>query len=159
MLSNDQYPKYTKSIDIWSAGCIFAEMIGRTPLFPGNHYLDQLDRIIAVLGTPQREDLPYSLDEKTWNRLQLNKLAKMNFSDLYPKIDSLAVDLLENMLLYNPDKRFTALQCLYHPYFSEIKDKEKLIVECKEVFDWSFDKIKYSRASLQEAIYDEAISF
>lgn len=44
--------KYTKAVDIWSVGCIFAELLGRTPLFPGEDYLDQIQRTIAVLGTP-----------------------------------------------------------------------------------------------------------
>lgn len=156
ILSNAEY---TRAIDIWSAGCIFAEMMGRTPIFPGNHYLDQMDRIIAVLGTPQRDDLPITLDEKTWGYLQKNIVSKMSFSDLYPKIEPLAIDLLEKMLLYHPEKRYTAAQCLKHPYFDSINDKESMMVECKEVFDWSFDNVKYTKASLQEAIYDEAVSF
>ena len=150
---------YTKSIDIWSAGCIFAELMGRTPIFPGVHYIDQLDRIVAVLGTPKKEDLPYAVDEKTWARLQNNIVKKLNLADLYPNFDEKAIDLLEKMLLYNPDKRYNALQCLNHEYFSEIKNKEELIVDCKEVFDWSFDNVKYSRISLQEAIYEESLSF
>lgn len=150
---------YTKAIDIWSAGCIFAELMGRVPLFEGKHYLDQLDRIVAVLGTPNKEDLPYRVAEKTWKMLQKNILKKQNFADLYPNFDATAIDLLENMLLYNPEKRFTALQCLNHPYFSEINHKESLIQECKEVFDWSFDNVNYTKESLQKAIYEESVNF
>lgn len=149
---------YTKAIDIWSAGCIFAELMGRTPLFKGNHYLDQLDRIVAILGTPKKEDLPYKVDEKTWNLIQKNELKKVNFRDLYPNFDEVAIDLLDKMLLYNPEKRFTALQCLHHPYFDEIKNKEQLILDCKESFDWSFDNVKYTKETLQKAIYEESLS-
>ena len=117
---------YTKAIDIWSAGCIFAELMGRTPIFPGAHYLDQLDRIVAVLGTPKREELPYAVYERTWARFQNNIIKKQNLSDLYPNFDEIAIDLLEKMLLYNPDKRFNALQCLNHPYFDEIQNKAEL---------------------------------
>lgn len=156
MLSSSEY---TNAIDIWSAGCIFAELMGRTPIFPGNHYLDQLDRIFAVLGTPKREDLPYNVEEKTWKLLQNNMAKKLNLSDLYPNIDEVAIDLLDKMLLYNPEKRFTALQCLHHPYFDEIKEKDKLIRDCTVAFDWNFDNVKYSKSSLQEAIYEEALNF
>lgn len=50
---------FNKAIDIWSVGCIFAELLGRAPLFPGNDYLDQIRRIIAVLGTPNHEDMSF----------------------------------------------------------------------------------------------------
>ena len=149
---------YTKAIDIWSAGCIFAELMGRTPIFSGKNYIDQLERILAILGTPNKEDLPYRVDEKTWTMLQKNVIKKQKLSELYPNFDDLAIDLLENMLHYNPEKRYTALQCLYHPYFKDIKNKEDIIVECKEVFDWSFDNVKYTRESLQKAIYEESLS-
>lgn len=53
---------YSKSVDIWSVGCILAELIGRTPLFQGKHYLDQIERIIAILGTPKDDDLNYKIE-------------------------------------------------------------------------------------------------
>lgn len=55
--------EYTKAVDIWSVGCIFAELLGRTPLFPGEDYLDQIQRTIAVLGTPNHENLSYIENE------------------------------------------------------------------------------------------------
>jgi len=45
---------YTKSIDIWSVGCILAEMLSNRPIFPGKHYLDQLNHILAILGSPSQ---------------------------------------------------------------------------------------------------------
>jgi mitogen-activated protein kinase 1/3 len=57
--------EYTNSIDIWSVGCILAELLGRTPLFRGKHFLDQVERIIAIMGKPRAIDLPYPIDEKT----------------------------------------------------------------------------------------------
>ena len=55
--------EYTKAIDIWSIGCIFAELLGRTALFPGEDYLDQIQRVISVLGSPSYEDLSYIANE------------------------------------------------------------------------------------------------
>lgn len=52
--------------------------------------------------------------------------------------------------------RYTALQCLNHPYFNDLKDKRNEIRECQEIFDWAFDNKEYTRNSLQEAIYDES---
>lgn len=51
--------EYTKAVDIWSVGCIMAELYGRQPLFPGEDFLDQVQRIISVLGTPTPEDMRY----------------------------------------------------------------------------------------------------
>lgn len=51
--------EYSKAVDIWSVGCIFAELLGRQPLFPGEDFLDQVQRIISVLGTPSADDMKY----------------------------------------------------------------------------------------------------
>ncbi|MCL4143270.1 UNVERIFIED_CONTAM: hypothetical protein GTU68_036683 [Idotea baltica] len=55
---------YTKSIDIWSVGCILAEMLSNRPLFPGKHYLDQLNHILGILGSPCQNDLDCIINEK-----------------------------------------------------------------------------------------------
>ena len=55
---------YTKSIDMWSIGCILAEMVSNRPIFPGKHYLDQLNHILAILGSPGQEDLNCIINEK-----------------------------------------------------------------------------------------------
>lgn len=55
---------YTKSIDIWSVGCILAEMLSNRPIFPGKHYLDQLNHILGVLGSPSEQDLETIINEK-----------------------------------------------------------------------------------------------
>lgn len=51
--------EYSKAVDIWSVGCIAAELFGRTPLFPGEDFLDQVQRIVSVLGTPTSDDMKY----------------------------------------------------------------------------------------------------
>ena len=61
---------YTKSIDIWSVGCILAEMLSNRPIFPGKHYLDQLNHILAVLGSPTPEDLAAIINDKARSYLQ-----------------------------------------------------------------------------------------
>ena len=55
---------YTKSIDIWSVGCILSEMLSNRPIFPGKHYLDQLNHILGILGSPSNEDLNCIINEK-----------------------------------------------------------------------------------------------
>ena len=55
---------YTKSIDIWSVGCILSEMLSNRPIFPGRHYLDQLNHILGILGSPSNDDLNSIINEK-----------------------------------------------------------------------------------------------
>ena len=62
--------EYTKAIDIWSIGCILAELLGRTALFPGDNYLDQIQRIISILGTPKFKEISYITNEKALEFIQ-----------------------------------------------------------------------------------------
>nr|XP_006825317.1 PREDICTED: mitogen-activated protein kinase 1-like [Saccoglossus kowalevskii] len=82
---------YTKSIDIWSVGCILSEMLSNRPIFPGKHYLDQLNHILGVLGSPSAEDLQCIINDKARGYLQsLPFKPKVPWSKLYPRADSKA---------------------------------------------------------------------
>ncbi|RIA81345.1 kinase-like domain-containing protein [Glomus cerebriforme] len=117
--------QYSTSIDVWSAGCIFAEMASGRPLFPGSSIKDQLMRIFKVLGTPTEETWPrvsqlpeYKSDFTIYNRIPLETLL--------PKLDSSGIDLLSQQLIeYQPEKRLSAEDALQHPYFDEIRKKEQ----------------------------------
>jgi mitogen-activated protein kinase 1/3 len=151
--------EYSKSIDIWSIGCIFAELLGRTPLFPGQNYLDQLQRIIAVLGTPPKSEMAFITNDKALDYMKsLPKRSKLPLKNLYPEASSSALDLLEKMLVFNPDKRYTAEECLAHPYFEEYHSAEAEPL-CDEIFDWSWDNFEPTKELLQEMVYDEAFKF
>lgn len=86
---------YTKSIDIWSVGCILAEMLSNRPLFPGKHYLDQLNLILSVVGSPSQEDLQCIINEKVHNTTEEFNLS-FGFPLLFPLLYGavLAVALL-----------------------------------------------------------------
>jgi mitogen-activated protein kinase 1/3 len=110
--------EYTKQIDTWSIGCILAELLGRSPLFPGDDYLDQVQRIICVIGTPSQEDLCFVSNPAARRFIQrLPNRKRMKMSSLYPKANPMALDLLDKMLVFNPAKRWTILKCMRHPYF------------------------------------------
>ena len=151
--------EYTKAIDIWSIGCIFAELQGRTALYPGEDYLDQIQRVISVLGTPTYDDQSYICNEQALMFIKsLPKRSKQSWQSLYPKSNPLALDLLSKMLTFNPNKRYTVEQCLAHPYFEELHslDDEP---SCGKPFDWTFDNFKPTKEQLQEMVYDEAKIF
>ncbi|KAI9298559.1 protein serine/threonine kinase [Neoconidiobolus thromboides FSU 785] len=110
---------YDTAIDIWSVGCIFAEMSSGLPLFPGNSVKDQLVRIFKILGTPTELTWPgVSLlpDFKPFPHFPATSLAP-----LVPKLEPQGVDLLMRLLEYDPSKRITAHAALSHPYFADIE--------------------------------------
>jgi len=151
--------EYTKAIDIWSIGCVFAELLGRTPLFPGQDYLDQLQRIIAVSGTPSPTEMAFINNEKALSYMKsLPKRTKLPLKNLYPEANSVALDLLEKMLIFNPDKRYSAEECLAHPYFEEYHSAEAEPLS-EEIFDWSWDNFEPTKELLQEMVFQEACKF
>ncbi|VVB10063.1 unnamed protein product [Arabis nemorensis] len=112
---------YGTSIDVWSVGCIFAEILGRKPIFPGTKSLNQLKQIINVLGSQEESDLQFINNPKA--RSYINSLTGSKgtlFSNLYPKADTLAIDLLEKMLVFDPTKRITVTEALSHPYMADL---------------------------------------
>ena len=99
-----QASEYTKAIDIWSAGVIFAEMLARTPLFPGKDYLEQVNKIIAVLGTPTPMQLAFVTNQAAHQYVQaLPKRTKQSFPTLFPHATLHAIDLIQSMLAFNPN--------------------------------------------------------
>ncbi|CAN0861592.1 Mitogen-activated protein kinase 7 [Linum grandiflorum] len=117
---------YGISIDVWSVGCIFAEILGRKPIFPGTECLNQLKLIINVLGSPQDADLQFIENSKA--RRYIETLAHsrgVRFSHLYPRADPLAIDLLRKMLVFDPTKRITVNEALMHPYMSGLYDSRR----------------------------------
>jgi mitogen-activated protein kinase 1/3 len=151
--------EYTKAIDVWSVGCILAELLGRTSLFPGENYLDQVQRIIAVLGTPNNKDLSYIGNESALKYIKsLPKRSKQSLSTLYFKANFFGLDLLGKMLIFNPDERYTIEDCLAHPYFDGLHNEEEEPTS-EEAFDWSFDNFEPTRELLQSMVYDEACKF
>jgi mitogen-activated protein kinase 1/3 len=151
--------EYTKAVDVWSIGCIFAELLGRKAIFQGEHYLDQIQKITEVLGSPTAEDLDFiSKPEARAFVMKLPKKTKKKFSDIYPNANPVALDLLEKMLTFHPKKRITLQECLEHPYFADYRDPEAEIT-ADGPFDWSFDDVELTKENLQKMIYEESLHF
>jgi len=114
---------YSTPVDIWSVGCIFAELLTRNPLFPGDCEIDQLFKIFRILGTPNEEVWPnctqlpdFKSSFPTWNRLPLRKVLEL-------PVENSAYDLLEKMLTYDPSRRISAKDALRHEYLSDLLPK------------------------------------
>lgn len=111
--------RYSCPIDMWSLGCIFAEMATSRPLFQGDSEIDQLFRIFRVLKTPTEEIWPgissmpdYKATFPGWNSYNLPAQVK----NMEPK----GVELLQKMLIYNPSLRITAKKIALDPYFDDL---------------------------------------
>uniref|UniRef100_A0A1I7YIU7 Protein kinase domain-containing protein n=1 Tax=Steinernema glaseri TaxID=37863 RepID=A0A1I7YIU7_9BILA len=117
--------KYSMAVDVWSIGCIFAEMASKKPLFQGDSEIDELFKIFRVLGTPC---------ERTWPGVQSLRDFKPHFprwvenhlpDTMEKHLDKEGIDLLQKMFIYNPVDRISCKQVLQHPYFNDL-DKTSL---------------------------------
>ncbi|PWA98112.1 shaggy-related protein kinase NtK-1 [Artemisia annua] len=113
--------EYTSAIDIWSVGCVLAELLLGQPLFPGESGVDQLVEIIKVLGTPTREEIKCmnpNYTEFKFPQIKAHPWHKIFHKRMPPE----AVDLVSRLLQYSPYLRCTALEACVHPFFNELRD-------------------------------------
>ncbi|XP_051150986.1 mitogen-activated protein kinase homolog NTF3-like isoform X2 [Andrographis paniculata] len=114
---------YGTSIDVWSVGCIFAELLGRKPIFPGTESLNQLKLIINILGSQTESDIEFIDNPKAKKYIKtLPYSLGTSFARLYPHAHPLAIDLLQKMLIFDPSKRISITEALQHPYISPLYD-------------------------------------
>ncbi|KAH6572750.1 hypothetical protein BASA50_006875 [Batrachochytrium salamandrivorans] len=110
---------YTKAIDLWSVGCIFGEMLTNRVLFKGTDYIDQLQKIFEVLGTPQDPTLTQLCTSRVLKYLRTwPKRNKMPFAQVFPRADAEGLDLIDKLLAFDATQRITAEAALAHPFLS-----------------------------------------
>ncbi|XP_078390599.1 cyclin-dependent kinase 4 isoform X2 [Cetorhinus maximus] len=105
---------YATPVDLWSTGCIFAEMFRRRPLFCGKSEADQLGKIFDMTGLPAEEDWPADV---TLPRSAFTNRPPQLVKSYIPEIDDLGAELLLALLAFSPYKRISAFDALQHPYF------------------------------------------
>ncbi|XP_062519677.1 cyclin-dependent kinase 2-like [Corticium candelabrum] len=111
---------YATSVDIWSIGCIFAEMLNRSPVFPGDSEIDQLFRVFRTLGTPDESTWPGVSDLPDY-KATFPKWRAQPFNSIVPKLGEIGIDLLMQMLTYDPSQRISARNALSHQYFVDVQ--------------------------------------
>ncbi|KAM3702994.1 hypothetical protein ACJW31_04G064100 [Castanea mollissima] len=109
---------YSTPVDVWSVGCIFAEMVNQRPLFPGDSEIDELFKIFSK-GTPNDDTWPGVTSLPDY-KSAFPKWAPKDLAAVVPSLDSAGIDLLSKMLCYDPSRRITARSALEHEYFKDI---------------------------------------
>ena len=152
------FQSYTKAIDVWSVGCILAELLGSKPFFKGRDYVDQLNQILHYLGTPSEDTLRRIGSQRAQEYVRsLPFMPKIPFSRLFPNANPEALDLLEKMLAFDPADRITVEQALEHPYLRIWHDPNDEPA-CPSEFDFSFEEVD-DMESMKQMILDEVITF
>lgn len=108
--------QYSTGVDMWSVGCIFAEMCTRKPLFPGDSEIDEIFKIFRILGTPSEADWPGVTTFPDF-KSSFPKWGRMELAEQVPSLEHIGLDLLDAMLVYDPAGRISAKQAILHPYF------------------------------------------
>ncbi|KAF8183185.1 kinase-like domain-containing protein [Pholiota molesta] len=157
------FKQYTKAIDVWSVGCILAEMLSGKPLFPGRDYHHQLSLILDVLGTPTLDEFYAITTRRSRDYIRALPFRKRRpFATLFPNANPLAVDFLTKTLTFDPKKRITVEDALAHPYLEAYHDPEDEPVAPPldpEFFEFDLHKDDISREQLKELLYEEIMSF
>lgn len=148
---------YNCSVDIWSVGCIFAELINRKPLFQGKDYLAQISLICNALGTPDTENLDYVQNKEAAKYLRnLPKKRAPPLQDLVPNLSPDGVDFLSRMLQFNPAHRASAADLMAHPYLGALHDPNDE-PSAELPFAWEHDaNEKLTKLEMREMFWDEA---
>nr|CAB3473668.1 unnamed protein product [Digitaria exilis] len=155
------YSKYTPAIDIWSIGCIFAEVLTGKPLFPGKNVVHQLDLMTDLLGTPSMDTISRVRNEKARRYLSsMRKKEPIPFSQKFPNADPLALDLLQRLLAFDPKDRPNAEQALAHPYFKGLAKVERE-PSCQPItkMEFEFERRRVTKEDIRELIFREILEY
>ena len=148
---------YTTQVDVWSMGCVIAELVLNRPIFAGKSATDQFLEIMKVLGTPTNEQMK-AMNEKSKGSSKFPKINPKPWKDVFKgKInDELYLDLVSKLLVYEPNKRLRPYEALLHPYFDELKQKDIKLPENKNLpkhlFQFKQCEIDFDKESIEKLL-------
>ncbi|XP_061350330.1 mitogen-activated protein kinase homolog MMK2-like isoform X2 [Gastrolobium bilobum] len=151
--------EYTAAIDIWSVGCILGEIMTRQPLFPGKDYVHQLRLITELIGSPDDTSLGFLRSDNARRYVrQLPQYPKQQFAARFPNMSPGSVDLLEKMLIFDPNRRITVEEALCHQYLAPLHDINEEPV-CPRPFSFDFEQPSFTEEDIKELIWRESVKF
>jgi serine/threonine protein kinase len=149
---------YTCAIDVWSVGCVMAELLLGSPLFPGESGVDQLVEIIKVLGTPSREEI-HAMNPN-YTEFKFPQIKAHPWSKVFSKrMPADAVDLVSKLLVYSPTQRSTALEAMRHSFFDELRDPACRLPNGRPLpplFNWLPNELAQASPELYAALQPRA---
>jgi len=154
--------RYGKAVDMWSLGCIFGEMLGGKPVFPGTSTLNQLEKVCEVVGSPTEAEI--TAMDSPFAKTMLDSLQQPDggvgkgWKGLYPAASDVALDLLNSMMQFDPSKRLTAANGVKHEYCAPFHDtaSEQLAKSSVEIdID---DNDKKSTSIYRDKLYSSMLS-
>ncbi|CAJ1033481.1 Protein kinase domain/Protein tyrosine kinase/Lipopolysaccharide kinase (Kdo/WaaP) family, putative [Leishmania lindenbergi] len=149
---------YSVQIDVWGIGCILGELLGSRPLFQGKDRVNQLDKIVDLIGTPSDEDIS-SVGSAAAQKYLKKKgyRPRPDWRQRYPNASVEALDLLRRMLVFNPKQRITVLQAMRHPFLDQLHDDADDNITYTP---FHFDEQKQKTVlDVKRAIYEESVKF
>lgn len=145
---------YTSTIDMWSGGCVIAELMLGQPLFPGESGVDQLVEIIKVLGTPTKDQI-HSMNPN-YTEFKFPQIKAHPWNKVFrSRTPADAIDLISKILVYNPEQRFKPLEALLHPFFDELREQSCRLPNgnpLPDLFDFSQEEISTTSPEIIEQL-------
>ena len=133
--------EYTSAIDLWSGGCVIAELVLQQPIFAGDSSLEQIVEIIKVLGTPNKSQIISMNPEYTEYKFPIIKPESWDKVFKGRGMPKEFMDLIDKMLMFAPEKRTKPLYLLGHPFFDELRDKNTKLENGRSLPDlFNFNK-------------------
>jgi serine/threonine protein kinase len=135
--------EYTPAIDLWSGGCVIAELVLQQPIFAGDSSLEQIVEIIKVLGTPNKNQIIAMNPEYTEYKFPIIKPESWEKVFKGRGMPKEFMDLIDKMLMYAPNKRTKPIYLLGHPFFDELRDKNTKLENGRDLPDlFNFNKVE-----------------
>ena len=142
---------YGPQVDVWSMGCVIAELVFNRPIFPGRSANEQLTEIMKILGTPNKDEIN-AMNHKYKDLDKLPKVSQIPWKDVFKfkTNDELFIDLISHLLVYDPNKRYTPYEAMCHPFFNDLKNTNVKIP--KHLFEFKACEILYDKKNIQTLI-------